>query len=404
MLDRCRTLVIEDDTLICKVLSRQLERFGVPAPTVVHDGTGARELIRGGDAFDLIFCDLRLPGIDGVELLRDIADLKNPVGVVLMSGLDEKVLRVAGELARARQLWLLGTIAKPIAASALSQVLNELEKGHRSPGARQSAVVGVEDLRAALKAGEIQIHVQPKVEVSNGRLKGVEALARWDSPTHGPIFPDTFIPMATSNDLIDELTDQVMAQSVHQCSRWRAQGLDLAISVNVSVASLDRLNLPERITDLLAEQNLEPSSLVLEITESGMLSNLPQTLDVVTRLRMRGIELSIDDFGTGYSTLGQLRQIPFNELKIDRAFVAPAVREPEARSIVESNIRLARDLGMRTVAEGVECARDWTLLNDLGCDQIQGYFVAKPMPADELFGWEKEIYVPRLRSGELPPA
>ena len=404
MLDTCRTLVIEDDALICKVLTRQLERFGLPTPTIAHDGREAQAVLREKEPYDLIFCDLRLPGVDGIELLRDIAELDHPVGVVLMSGLEEKVLRVAGELARARQLWLLGTIAKPIAASALSQVLNELQKGRQGAGPRAESVVGVSELRAALAAGEIQIHVQPKVEVTSGRLKGVEALARWESPVHGLIFPDAFIPMATSNELIDELTDQVMALSVNQCSQWRQQGLDLAISVNVSVASLDRLNLPERISDMLSSHTLDPTNLILEITESGMLSDVPQTLDVVTRLRMRGIELSIDDFGTGYSTLSQLRQIPFNELKIDRAFVAPAVRDPEARSIVESNIRLARDLGMRTVAEGVETARDWTLLNDLGCDQIQGYFVAKPMPAADLYAWEKESYVPRLRSGEIPPS
>lgn len=383
-------LVVDDDAFVCRMLANQLASLGVTRVVTAADGEQACRALSTQGPFDVMTCDLQMPGTDGIELLREVNRIQPDLALILISGVDRKVLNSVEDLARARKLRLLGTIEKPVGLSALRTLLDQLNAPMRLRMVTQAKdEITVSELRAAIQNEEIDIYVQPQISASTGALVGAEALARWHSPRRGLIAPAGFIDFAERNGLIDELTDLICRKALAACANWHEQGLTIRISINISYSSLGHLDLPERITALCMLHGLAPQQVVIELTETCIMQNLVSSLDVLTRLRLRGIALAIDDFGTGHSSLTQLKRIPFNELKIDQTFVNVATRDAECRHIIESSIRLASDLGLRSVAEGVETAADTRLLRELGCDLLQGYFIAKPMPKGELVNWER---------------
>jgi len=245
----------------------------------------------------------------------------------------------------------------------------------------------VEEMRHGLATGEFVLHHQPQVDVQTGRTVGVEALVRWAHPVRGLLGPAEFLPLAEVHGLMGNLTDVVLRQAVAQAAVWRRQGRDLRVSVNLSASNLLDTALPVRVAGLLATHDVPPSMLVLEVTESVLLSDPDRSLAVVGALAALGTTVSIDDFGTGYASLTYLRQLPVAELKLDRSFTADLLTDARAAAIIASTIGLAHQLGLRVVAEGVE---DLGTLNDLrllGCDESQGYLHSRPLPAAELEAW-----------------
>ena len=387
-------LVVDDDEFVRTIIARQLQRLGATVTTAA-DGEIARRALREPGAFDVVICDLKMPGVDGVELLRDFAELQPSAALILMSSAEPKLLRAAEQIAQTRQLRILGTLQKPVSVAALETLLARLSEQRPAPATRDAlAPVSANELRAAIAAEEIDVYVQPKVDLRTGRLAGAEALARWLKPAGGVVPPGAFIGVAERSGLMDALTDLVLRQALSACGQWSKQGLHTHVSINIPIESLDRLNLPEQVTASAERFGVRTDQIVLEVTETGVMKDLARSLDVVTRLRLRGFQLSIDDFGTGYSSLEQLRRFPFTELKIDRAFVDGAARDAGLRSIVESSIRLARDLQLTTVAEGVEKQADSELMAALGCDLVQGYYFAKPMPKGDLPAWAEQRRAP----------
>jgi EAL domain-containing protein (putative c-di-GMP-specific phosphodiesterase class I) len=243
------------------------------------------------------------------------------------------------------------------------------------------------ELEVAIRRDELDTYFQPKVDIASGRVVGIEALARWNHPHKGLIKPDSFIPMAEDHGLIGKLSDVVCIKALEYAARLKTNGLPLNIAINLSVDSLSDLDWPEKISATLQKYGLEPSNISFEITESRLMEHLSVALDILSRLSLKRFNLSIDDFGTGYSSMEQLQRIPFSEFKIDRAFVHGAAREASAQAILESSILLAKKLNMKVVAEGVENKEDWDLVARLGCDQVQGYYVARPMPFAQLLKW-----------------
>lgn len=201
------------------------------------------------------------------------------------------------------------------------------------------------------------------------------------------MFPDQFIAMAEEHGLIDALTGVVLTGALRQARLWQDAGLSLHVAVNVSMDNLAALEFTDFVVREVGKAGVPLTSLVLEVTESRLMKDSLGPLDILARLRLKRIGLSIDDFGTGHSSLAQLRDIPFDELKVDRSFVHGAYRDASLRAIVEASLGMARQLGMKTVAEGVEEQADWDFLRAAGCDLAQGYFIAKPMPAADLAGW-----------------
>ena len=245
-------------------------------------------------------------------------------------------------------------------------------------------------MQQAIAAGQLENFYQPKVELSSGNVVGVETLVRWRHPVDGLVFPDQFIPLAEEHGLIDALTRTVLTAALQQTRRWQEAGVDLNVAVNVSMDNFSSLEFPDFIARSAEKAAVPVTNLILEITESRLMKNPLAALDIITRLRLKRIKLSIDDFGTGHSSLAQLRDLPFDELKIDRSFVHGACRHGDLRAIVEASLAMARKLGMKVVAEGPETREDWDFLQAAGCNMAQGYFIAKPMPASELQGWLSE--------------
>jgi EAL domain-containing protein (putative c-di-GMP-specific phosphodiesterase class I) len=195
------------------------------------------------------------------------------------------------------------------------------------------------------------------------------------------------LPTAEKHDLIDELTWDVLQQSMTQCKLWQDQNLSVQVAINMSAHTLKELDIPEKMERLVRQHDLQTSQFVLEITESALMQELIKSLDILTRLRMKGFNLSIDDFGTGYSSLIQLYRAPFSEIKVDRSFVSEMENAPEAATIVETIILMGHKLNMKTVAEGVETESCKKRLAELECDQAQGYLFAKPMPGERIYDW-----------------
>ncbi|NNF16704.1 MAG: EAL domain-containing protein, partial [Gammaproteobacteria bacterium] len=218
-------------------------------------------------------------------------------------------------------------------------------------------------------------------------LVSVEALVRWQHPDYGLLPPASFVGLAEKTGLISPLTEAVVEKSFEHAAVWHNDGIPLKVAINVSGASLADLTLPDKLTGTANKFSLAPENIVVEITESWVAKNSIDALDILTRLRMKGFSLSIDDFGTGYSTMLKLKQIPFSELKLDQSIIRGAATDEESRAIVETSIELGHRLGLHLVAEGVEKQDDWDLISELGCNEGQGFFIARPMKPLDLPDW-----------------
>jgi EAL domain-containing protein (putative c-di-GMP-specific phosphodiesterase class I)/FixJ family two-component response regulator len=385
-----RTLLIDDDPFVLKLLERQLRQLGLSEVCLFEHAEDALDLVKArASHVDLVFCDLQMPDMDGIEFVRHLASSGYRGSLVFISGEDERVLNTARRLAEAHRIRLLGALSKPVSNECLRDVL----VANAAKTSAQSSVGpeyrGAHELADAISQGQLVNHYQPKVELASGRLVGVEALVRWQHPQLGLVYPDHFIDTAEEHGLIDALTRRVMEDALSQAQRWRAAGLDLQIAINISMENLAALDFPDRVAGLAAAAGIPTSRLVLEVTESRLMKDVRAPLDILTRLRLKRIGLSIDDFGTGHSSLVQLRDIPFDELKIDRGFVHGAAADSSRRAIVEATLAMAASLGMKSVAEGLEDRADWDLLRGLGCDVAQGYFIARPMPGEALAAWQE---------------
>jgi len=257
------------------------------------------------------------------------------------------------------------------------------ELDHGSPS--QLSLLG--ELRRAIENEELVLHYQPKAALGSGDVTHVEALVRWQRPEHGLVPPADFIPLAEHTGLIKQLSSYVLDSALRQLRGWLDSGLDLCVAVNLSARNLLEADLPDQIAELLLARRVPADRLILEITESTIMADPARSLSVLTRLSEMGIRLSIDDFGVGYSSLSYLKQLPVDEIKIDRSFVAQMDDDEDDAFIVRSTIDLGRNLGLNVVAEGVETEAVWEELGELGCDYAQGWFLGRPMPAADLAEW-----------------
>ena len=255
------------------------------------------------------------------------------------------------------------------------------------------------ELRRAIDRGELVLHYQPKADLRSGEIRGVEALVRWEHPERGTITPDEFIPPAQKTGVIGPLTMFVLDEALRQCRTWALQGLELCVAVNLSTRNLLDVHLPDTIGHLLARWEVPATLLELEITESTILADPIRAMQILSRLDGMGVRIAIDDFGTGYSSLAYLKRLPVDEIKIDKSFILGMDESENDAVIVRSTIDLGRNLGLRVVAEGVETAKAWSRLAQLGCDTAQGYYLSRPVPAEQLTEWlrERAATAPRRR-------
>ena len=257
---------------------------------------------------------------------------------------------------------------------------------HYSP--RRLMLLG--ELRQAINNSDLCLYFQPKIDIATGIVVGMEGLTRWHHPKHGQIFPDEFIPLAERSGLIKPLSMWVLREAPRRWEEWNQEGLAVSISVNLSVRDLFDVTIPDQIANVLMKHNMPADQLTLEITESAMMEDPDQVKNILMTLSKMGVRIAIDDFGTGYSSLAYLKNLPVDEIKIDKSFVMEMHTDKDDATIVRSTVELGHTLGLSVVAEGVETEESWQMLRELGCNQGQGYFMSRPLPPGDVRPWMTE--------------
>ena len=336
---------------------------------------------------NIIVLDLFMPGMDGIELLRLLHQQQSKAAIIFMSGNDVNLLHSAQKIALEQGLTVLGILQKPFRAKELEHMLAQYGQKSGPENLPLSDPPSPSELRQAIEQEELFLVFQPQINIASRKVTGLEALIRWRHPVKGNIPARNFIPVAEDNGLITGMTSFATKTAFRQMALWHRHGLNLQISINFSPKMLDSLDFPEQLSRHAVNMGADISKITIEVTETTLMTDVKRYMDILTRLRMKGFRLAIDDFGTGYSSLKQLVRAPFSELKIDQIFVKNIADDKECLSIVEISILLAHKLGMRVVAEGIENEKIYTILQELRCDEGQGYWIAKPMLADEIEPW-----------------
>lgn len=379
-------IIIDDDLFAKNLLVKQVQKLTLSIAYGCSTASEALSIISRNKSIDLIFCDIQMPEMDGVEFIRYLSANNYKGNLVLVSGQDYRLLKTVERLAKAHNLNLVSALKKPVSMIDLTNVFYKI-KNHSIQFRKDKNKLNINEIESALKNNQFFIQYQPKVLVQTGEYVGAEALVRWMHPEHGIIMPDVFIEIAEEYGLINDITDFVIKTSVDDQKRWAAEGLQGNMAINISTESLSVIELPEKISKYLLHAGIPNSNIILEITESRLLKNINKSLDVLARLRLKNFNLSIDDFGTGHSSLAQLRDVPFNELKIDRSFVHGANNDKYLKAIIQASSEMAHKFEMKVVAEGVEDHEDWNLIKSLGCDVAQGWFISKSINTENMVSW-----------------
>jgi len=372
-----RLLVVDDEPGIVAFIKEVAEDMGYAVEST--DGPAQFAALIADFNPSVVMLDLQLPQADGVELLRNLSDARSHAQVLLISGMDRRILSATHELGISRGVSMLGLLAKPLMIEDLEAKLAEAFQA--------VCLLDAVELQRGIDAREIHPYFQPKAyltEEGGWHLGGVEALARWEHPELGLIMPDEFIALAEETGKIGALTEHMLMCSLKQVRAWADAGLELRCAVNLPPSLVTDLDFPDRVADLLKRYQLDGRHLILEITETAVMQQPTLTMDILTRLRVKRISLSLDDFGTGYSSLTQLYQMPFDELKIDKSLVMNIPNTREANTMVSSLIDLGHNLGLNICAEGVESRAALDLLATLGCDSCQGFFISRAVPAADI--------------------
>jgi EAL domain-containing protein (putative c-di-GMP-specific phosphodiesterase class I) len=374
-----RLLVVDDEPAICTLIKRVAEPLGF----VVQSLTDSARFLETLTAFQpsLLILDLKMPDCDGVQLLQQLKAGQSEAQVIVISGMDQRILNTAEKLGRSQGLRMIGVLHKP---------LKRVELELKLTGAMSdTSVFSRQTLQAAISNRELVVYYQPKASrTENGwRVDGGEALVRWMHPDQGLLLPASFLPFIEEYGLVETLTDFVVETTIQQLAEWKRRKLEVRVAVNLSGSLVDDLTFPERMTALLQKYDVPGSMLGIELTESTAMADATKAMDIFLRLCVNDISLSIDDFGTGFSSLQQLYQLPFDELKIDRMFVSGLPDDDEARAIVRATVDMAHALNIKVCAEGVETLAALGYLESVDCDRVQGFLISRAVPAAEFEGF-----------------
>jgi len=393
-------LVVDDSRVQRSSCIESLRTLGVHKIYEASDGAAALQIVRSlYQPPAIVLFDLEMPGMDGIELVQQLATEATRPRLIVASSADNSLLRSVETLILELGLPLLGAIQKPIADATLIEALtqfNVLANAEAKAHQRQTPSVSLSELIGALDQDLIIPYYQPKVSLTTGEMHGMEALARWRNPDGSLIPPVSFIEVAENNELIGRITLAMLEGVLNDLHRWHQHNFFPIVAINLSATSLSDCNFATEIMRRVDASGISPRSLVLELTESAVVSDIASAIGALGRLRLKGFGLSIDDYGTGFSSMQQLSRLPFTELKIDRSFVSHAHEKWNLRVILESAITIGHKLGLSTVAEGIETEEELQLLASMGCKYAQGYLLAKPMPAGDIMEWRRRES-PRLQ-------
>jgi EAL domain-containing protein (putative c-di-GMP-specific phosphodiesterase class I)/CheY-like chemotaxis protein len=377
---RQHLLVVDDQRLDRAIATHAATQAGFAV-----SGAGSieetRELLEAGSRFDFVVLDLSLGAEDGLEVLPLLARYTPSAVIVLASGFDGRIMAASQRVVASLGLQVAGFLRKPILPTALQRLLRQAP--HVPARGRDDAQpIAVDQIAAAIADSQIRPWFQPKVSLATGAIIGAEALARWVRPDGRLVMPTDFVPIAEQGDHGRALTDAILDQALFACAAWRDRRPECHVAINLSPLLLDDPGLTDRIEAALRKHAVPSGALVVEITESNGIPDTARTIEALTRLRIRGVNLAVDDFGTGHSSLLSLVRMPFNEMKIDQAFVRDAVVNRDARKVVRASASLGRELGLKVVAEGVESEAIAQLAGDAGCDVGQGWLYGPAVPQD----------------------
>lgn len=370
-------VVIDDDVEIRTLTRMLLEKKGHRVE--LFPSLGEASLHLASEKVELVILDLNLGRRDGLEVLQYLHRIKLTAPVLIISSCDVRTANSVITVGQASDLNMIGFLPKPLKLTDLTTLVAQLD--------RVSNPVSNDSLNSALDNDHFFLMYQPKIDLSSATPVSVEALLRWKDPDLGIIPPDKFIRFAEMNGHIAPITWRVMEMAMSQLARWQSAGIRVTMAINMSAVLFSRTDVCDITSRLLAEHQLDPSLLTLELTETAEVGNLMLGLETMTRLRIMGVDLSLDDFGTGHASFTQLYQIPFSELKVDRMFVGKMHQDPNAYAIVRNIISLGQSLGIRVVAEGIETEQHQQMLLEMGCNLGQGYFIGKPMTAEDFETW-----------------
>ncbi len=383
----CRILIADDSRAIRKYLREMLESLELRDIGEAQNGGEAMEEMAARPA-QILLCDLNMPGMDGVELLREIGERAEKPDIILISSMEGRLRYGVSRMARELGLDVLGVLGKPFQPEELIEALSRYRPDIEDQDAN-IAQFSQDDLSEALKARRIEMHYQPQVRMADDTVLGFEALVRVSDREGNLVSPSEFIGMSESTGQIHRLSHLILEASIRQLGMWNRMGYSFNLSINLSAATLRKLDLPEHVEAIARNRGVSPRQLTIELTETQLHTGA-ELYDVMSRFRMKGFGLSIDDFGTGDSSLARLRSMPFTELKIDQQFVMDCTKDDDLRSIVNNSIQLGHELGMVVVAEGVQQADEWELLKSIGCDIGQGYLLSPPLIAAEAINWHHQ--------------
>ncbi|MES3021377.1 MAG: EAL domain-containing response regulator [Pseudomonadota bacterium] len=385
-------LVADTDAAKRRALAGMLCQLGAAHVGELSDGHAVLRRLQepGVQPVDIAIVDLALPGLDGLALIRHLAQGECATRIIIIGAQEKSLLFAVETTAHAYGVDLLGTIAKPVSEHALHALLEHYVAPEPPSQRHEEPTFGFAEVQAGLAAGQFEPFFQPKIELATGHVKGLEAFARWIHPELGVLTPASFAGALERNKRIDMLDWTMLERSVARCSELHGAGIPMAISLNLAHETLAHADFMQEVSACLARHGVLPDYITFEITESAALTDDAGFLERMVRLRMLGFGLAIDDYGTGSSNLQLLARVPFTELKIDRSFVDGASKRRVLGTVLSSCLGLARSLERKSVAVGVETRQDWDFLQGLGCTYAQGYHIAKPMPAEKIADWMEE--------------
>lgn len=383
------TVIVDDSKSIRVVLDAILNQLGVK--NIAHCGTGleALALINGRpDYYQLLFVDLNMPEMDGMELIRHLGNQDFKGSIVIISGMEIRVINLASDIARQNKVHLIGNIVKPIKVDELQHILTKFHYFNEHLSTAQMPL-SKSELELAISEQRIIPYYQPKIDSNTNEVHSIEVLARIDSPGQGDsILPIRFIKCAEDNNLIDELTFQLLTKSIKDYKEMQESfGNALTLAFNLSPVQLNDLEMPKKLDSLFGQNDIDPSQIVIEVTEEWALQS-PNQLETLNRLRMKGYGVSLDDFGTGFTNVTQLKSLPFSEIKIDRSFITDIHQDYFSQVIVNTLVDITQKYHYELVAEGIETHEEYEYLKSLDTRMLlQGYLISKPKPKNELIRW-----------------
>lgn len=377
-------LIVEDHPFQRMYLQHLLSELGEFNLECARDGNEALARLQQRD-FDFVLTDLLMPGMDGVQFIQHLAGLRSKPDLAIMSAASRRMLMAASLVAKNLGVEVIGLISKPVSPAALRSVTEQLRRKHES--AVQAALPVAEfdhqTLLQALNQRAFQAWFQPKKSLQNGRIVAAEALVRWMHPEQGVLLPSAFLPALKAFGLEERLLWLMLKQAMDAQARWREQGYDIPVSINLPTHLLNSHDLADRLLEFVLYHQGIPGKLCFELMESSTPEDISNFYAGACRLRIKGFGLSQDDFGQGYSSYLNLVSAPFTELKIDRALVQGCHENESMASALASIVALGRKLGLTVVAEGVETAQELALLRKIDCHQAQGFLISHAVSSDQ---------------------